>query len=68
METSLDDMKVQLATLPNEMKGPMAASLAAEDIDLGKAMARQVSLETRILAPLARLRQYRMDCGGLVTT
>ena len=64
METSLDKMIVHLAILLDEMKGPMAASLAAVNINLGKAMARQGSLETRILA---RIRQHRMECEGLVT-
>ena len=64
LEASLDEMKVQLGTLLDEMKRPMAASLAAVKIDLGKAMACQDSLETRMMA---QTMQRRMDCGGWVT-
>ena len=53
MEASLDEMKVQ-----------MTASLAAVKIDVGKAMARQDSLETWITA---QVMQHRENCGGLVT-
>ena len=60
----LEALLVQMEISLDEMKGPMAASLAAVKIDLGKAMARQDSLETRIMA---QAMHHRTDCGGLVT-
>ena len=49
MEKSLDELKVRLEKLLVEMKGLIAASLAAVKIGSEKAMARQDSLEMRIM-------------------